>query len=137
MKKTYVMLLDDFLEAGIIELCELCEIMHIRDNIAQILLQKLKILLGRAIARLGPILARGIQRGLSPRWWSRIEFFHNIFNFFLGHLDTADDLTRLNLLEGEDLLELCLEDFNKGLLVIFRPFLGRRNGGVGARGVET
>lgn len=111
--------------------------MHIRDNIAQILLQELKVLLGRAFARLGPILARGIQRGLSPCWWSRIEFFHNILNFFLGHLDTADDLTRLNLLEGEDLLELCLEDFNKSLLVVFRPFLGRRDGGVSARRIKT
>lgn len=132
------MLLDDFLETGIIELCELCKIMHVRDNIAQILLQELKVLLSRALARFGPILARGIRRGiLSPRWWSGIEFFHDILDLFLGHLDAADDLAGLDLLEGENLLELCLEDFNEGLLVVFCPFLGGRDGGISAGGVET
>lgn len=132
------MLLDNLLEPGVIELRELCKIMHIGDDIAQILLQELKVLFGRTLARLGSILIHGVRRGtLSPRWWSRIKFLHDILDLFLGHFDTADDLAGLDLLESEDFLKLCLKDFNERLFVVFGPFLGRRNGGVGARRIET
>lgn len=132
------MLLDNLLEPGVIELRELCKIMHIRDDIAQILLQELKVLFGRTLARLRSILARGVRCGaLSPRWWARIKFFHDILDLFLGHLDAADDLAGLDLLESENFLELCLEDFNERLLVVFGPFLGRRDGGIGAGRIET
>ena len=43
------MLLDDLLEASIVQLGELGQVVHIGDDVAQILLEQLKVLLARAV----------------------------------------------------------------------------------------
>lgn len=98
------MLLDNFLKPGIIQLRELRQIMHIGDNIAQILLQHLKVLFRRRILLL-----------------SLLQTFDNILHFLLRHLYTTHDLARLDFLEREDLVELGLKNTHKRLLVFFRP----------------
>lgn len=35
----YIMLLDNLLEASIVKLSEFCKVVHIRNNVAQVLLQ--------------------------------------------------------------------------------------------------
>lgn len=44
-KLTDIMLLDYFLKAGVVELGELGQVMHIGDDITQILFQQLEIIL--------------------------------------------------------------------------------------------
>lgn len=42
---THIMLLDDLLEACVVQLGELGQVMHVGDDVAQVLLQQVKVLL--------------------------------------------------------------------------------------------
>jgi hypothetical protein len=51
-------LLNDLLKARVVELGELGEVVHIRDDIAQVLLQQVKVLLDRAVVLALSLLLR-------------------------------------------------------------------------------
>jgi hypothetical protein len=103
---TYVVLLDDLLETRVVELRELGEVVHIRDDVAQILLQQVKVLLDRVVSlTLGLLLRAG----------------DGIPNLLLRRCYAPDDLLALDALEGVDLIELLLELLNEALFRLLVP----------------
>lgn len=102
------MLLDDLLEARVVQLRELGQVVHIGDDVAQVLLQQLEVVLGRAV---GGVVGPG----------------HDIMHLLLRRSYAADDLVALDLGEGVDLVQLRLELLDKLLLLFFVP------GAVGAQ----
>ena len=102
------MLLDDLLEARVVQLGELGQVVHIGDDVAQVLLQQLELVLGRAVGGVG-----------CPG--------HDIVDLLLRGAYAADDLVALDLGEGVDLVQLRLELLDKLLLLFLVP------GAVGAQ----
>ena len=116
------MLLDNLLKPGIIQLRELGQIMHVRNNAAQVLLQHLELILDILLLLLAHRNA----------WLlARVEPRNQLPDLLLLVPDHADQLRGLDLLEGEDLVELELELRDELFLVVFGPFAARR---VGVRG---
>lgn len=118
MVVTNIVFLDDFLEASVIELGELGQVVHIGDNVTQILLQEHEVVLGRDIFFFG---RRITTRLTSPPRPSSFQATHDIIDFFLASSDPSDNLARLHSLEGPDLVKLGLQLCDEGLLVIFIP----------------
>jgi hypothetical protein len=102
------MLLDDLLEARVVQLRELGQVVHVGDDVAQVLLQQLEVVLGRAVSS---IFCPG----------------DDIVDLLLRRSNAADDLVALDLSEGVDLVQLRLELLDKLLLLFFVP------GAVGAQ----
>jgi hypothetical protein len=96
---TYVVLLDDLLEARVVQLGKLGEVVDICNDVAQVLLEQIKVLLGRIA-----ILAR------------LLSTVDGILDFLLRRCDAPDNLFSFDALEGVDLVELLLELLNKALL---------------------
>lgn len=96
-KSTYIVFLDDLEKTSVVEASELCEIVHIGNDMRELLLEQ------------GIILVLGMIR------------VDDLFDLLLGVLDPAHDFTRLDLLERVDLVELLLEQLSKGRLVILCP----------------
>lgn len=86
------MLLDDLLEACIIELSELGEVMHVGDDIAQVLLEQFEVPLRRRV--------------LPGRAMAIVYLCNNLVDLLLGCCNAADDLFRFHLLESVHLVEL-------------------------------
>lgn len=107
------MLLDDLLEARVVNLGELGQIVHVGDDVAQVLLEQLKVLLGRRVLA-------GLELVV-------VDLADDVVDLLLGGGYAADDLLGLDLLEGVDLVELGLELLDEGLLGLVVP---------GARGAE-
>lgn len=115
---THIVLLDDLLKARVVQLGELGQVMHVGDDIAQVLLEQNEILVrGRGLA-----MASG---GLT------VEAGDDLVDLALAGLDAADDLLTLDALEGEDLVELALEQGDEALLVLLGPGLALGLGAVG------
>jgi hypothetical protein len=107
------MLLDDLLKPSIIQLRELGQIMNIRNNTTQVLLQYLKLILDVFLLLLThacTLLATGLKPG------------HQRIDLFLFISNLADEFCRSDLLEGEDFVELEFELGNEGLFIVFGPF---------------
>lgn len=102
------MLLDDLLEARVVELGKLGEVVHVRDDVAEILLEHLKVLFRRPRRR-----------------WARVQLLDHVLNLLLRHLDPPHNLAALDLLEGKHLVELVLENLHKVALILLGPH-GRR-----------
>jgi hypothetical protein len=103
---TYVVLLDDLLKTRVVELRELGEVVHIRDDVAQILFQQVKVLLDRVVSlTLGLLLRAG----------------DGIPNLLLRRCYAPDNLLALDALEGVDLIELLLELLDEALLRLLVP----------------
>lgn len=113
----FVMLLDDLLEASIVELCVLGQVMHVGNDVAQVLLQEQEVFL---------------QLGLTSFILCIVQvplLFDNLADFCLAIFDARDDLAALELLEGKNLVQLGLEQLDESLFVVFAPraplWLGR------------
>ena len=117
----YIMLLYDFLEAGIVELSELGELVHVGDDLAEVLLLSLEVLLDVRVRLAGIgliVLLSTMDQGV---------------DLALLGLDAAYNLAGLDLLEGEDLVELRLKLVYKVLLIFLgpiRPLAARGAAGV-------
>jgi hypothetical protein len=100
------MLLDDFLEPRVVELCESGQIVHISDDIAHILLQQFKVFLRR---RFFSIAATTVQPG------------NTSLDLLLGRGDATNNLLGLDLLEGVDFVEFLVELLDEVLLRLVIP----------------
>lgn len=100
------MLLDNLVEASIVDLDELGEVVDIGNNIAQVLLQQHELLLAGT---------RLTQAAL-------VKAAYNIFDLTLADLDSPLDLNGLDLLLLVDLFELGLELAHEAALIVFGPF---------------
>lgn len=123
------MFLDDLLEAGIVELGELCEIVHVGNDITEVLLEQQIILLAGQILKVRLLLL------LDGAGVVRLGAFDHVLHLAFGGADAADDILALDMLEGKDLVQLLLELANESLLVLLGPGLARglrvRAGGLG------
>ena len=113
------MLLEDFLKASVIQLCELCEVVNVGYDITQILFQQAKL----GFCRLVETLGIGGSTQLS----------NNLVHFPFTALDSLNNFSRLDPLEGKDLLQLPFELGNKSLFVVFAPGLMLRVRDLGGR----
>lgn len=107
---TYVVLLDDLLKARVVELGELGQVVHVGDDVAQVLLEQLEVLLGRRL--LADV--QGIV----------VDLADHVVDLLLGGGNAADDLLGLDLLEGVDLVQLRLQLLYEALLRLVVPGAG-------------
>mgnify|MGYP000901296339 CR=1 FL=1 len=120
MEATHVVLLDDLLEAGVVEAGELGQVVHVGDDVAQVLLEQHEVLVGGGRRVSGVMGAGGVA----------VEAGDDLVDLALAGLDAADDLAALEALEGEDLVELALEQGDEALLVVLGPGLAVGPGAV-------
>lgn len=111
------MLLDNFLKPSIVQLRELGQIMHIGNNITQILFQKHEVILRRYIVLFRISNISSLCRLRPPL----IQASNHIIDFLLAGLDPSHYLSRLDPLEGKHLFELPFQFCDEGFLIIFRP----------------
>lgn len=107
MGVVYIVLLDDLVEASVVELNELGKIMDIGNNVAEVLFQEQKLLLA------GPVLAKA----------TLVETVHDFLDFPLADSNSSRDLHGLDLLLRMDLFEFDLELPHESGLVLLGPFL--------------
>ena len=101
------MLFDDLLEASIVELGVLGQVVNICNDIAQILLEQFEVLLQIVVG-----LCRCILLVLPVQ---------HLLNLLVASFYPAHNLLALELLESEDLVELALELLDEGGLVVVGP----------------
>jgi hypothetical protein len=104
------MLLDDLVEASVVQLHELGQVVHIGDDIAEVLFEQHKVLLARALLA-GPAV---------------VETSDHVFDLALADRNPSGDLHRLDLLLGMHLVELGLETLDESALVLLGPLSLRR-----------
>jgi hypothetical protein len=114
-RRTHIMLLDNLLESGVIDLHKLGEIMHIRNDIAQILLQHHELLLSRGVVVFDGTISAHRASAVQPR--------NNIIYLPPTRLDPPLDLPRLALLPCIHPVQLCVEGVNERRLFLLGPFL--------------
>lgn len=116
---TYVVFLDDLLEARVVQLSELGQIVDVSDDVAEVGLEEEEIFVSRTIGSTGP----------------GVETRDSFIDLSLTRLNAADDLLTLDLLEGEDLVEFTLEQRHEAFLIFLSPGLavglGIVRGGLG------
>lgn len=110
------MLLDDLVEARVVELDKLGEVVDLGDDVAQVLLEQQELLLA------GPFLAQA----------ALVEAVDDVADLALADGDAAGDLHGLDLLLGVHLVELGLELADEAALVVLGPLAARRAGRLGA-----
>lgn len=111
---TNIVLLDDLLESSIVQLRELGQVMYISNYIAQIFLQKHKVLLGR---RIDVVLSRILIRAS--------QLVDDIVYLLVGRGDPTRNVIAPDMLKCEDFVELVLELVDESLLVVFVPWSSR------------
>jgi hypothetical protein len=107
------MLLDNLLEASIIELHKLREVVDICNDITEVLLEHHEILLGRDVG------IRGVAI-LGPRT-TLVESLDDLTNLLVAAGNSTANLDGLDLLLGVNLIELLVERLDELLLVLRRP----------------
>jgi len=122
--KAHIVLLDNFLEASVVELDELGQIMHVGDDVAQILLEQHELFFGRSIGA-----AIGGRRPLI------VEPRDDLGDLPLARGDASADLARLDLLLRVHLLELEGEGVDEELLVLGGPLPTSRPRAIGGHDV--
>jgi hypothetical protein len=93
------MLLDNLLEARVVELGEACQVMHVGNDVAQILLEQVESLVGLVGER-----ARLLRTG------------NRIADLLLRRGNAPDNLLALDALERVDLVEFLVEQLQVVLL---------------------
>lgn len=117
------MLFDDLLEARIVQLRELGQVVYIGDDITEHLLKHQEVGIRGGWAGSPCALATGFD--------GAVQTGHDIGDLKFTILDAFDDLLALALLEQEDLLQLALEQRYKVRLIVLGPFFA---GGIGVFG---
>lgn len=112
------MLLNNLVEAGIVQLDELGEIVNISNNIAQVLLEKHELFLARSILADATLF----------------EAIDNLLDLALTNGNAAGNLHSLHLLLCVDLFEFALKLADESRLVIFDPFEIAPIAGLGSTG---
>ena len=103
------MLLDDLLEARVVELGELGQVVDIGDDVAQIFLEQVEVLVKGVVALRRVVLQLAL--GASD----------SLVDLLVRGGDATDDLIALDADKGVDLVELLLELLDKVLLRLFVP----------------
>ena len=99
------MFLNNLLKTRVVELGELGEVVDVGNDVAQVLLEQVKVLfLGVAVLD-GGVVGAG----------------DGIVDFLLRGCYAADNLLALDALEGVDLVELLLEMLDEALLRLLVP----------------
>lgn len=115
-RKTYIVLFDDLLEAGVVQLGELRQVMNIGNDVTQDLLERQEILIGRG--------RRGARtNALTPRLGRVLKASDDAVDFRLANLDATNDFLALDLLEVEDFVQLALKQGDEVFLVVLGPWL--------------
>ena len=116
-RETHIVLLDDLLKASIVQLRELGQVMHIGNDITQVLLQQHKVILRRYILLFCRSSISIPGRLRAPL----IQAPDHKIDFLLTGFDPSYNLSGLDTLKSEDFVEFALQLCNKGFLVIFGP----------------
>lgn len=117
---THVMLLDDLLEARVVELREAGQVVDVGDDVAQVLLEQVEALLGLIAEHARPLRAGD-----------------GVADLLLGGGDAADDLLALDALEGVDLVELLVQQLEVVLLLGLVPAVVDAQGALEALVVDV
>jgi hypothetical protein len=116
-------LLDDLVETRIVQLDKLGQVVHVGDQVVEVLLQQNELLLGGAFLP-RPALVQAVD---------------DLLDLALAHGDAPRDLQGLELLLRVDFVELVLELADEPALVLLGPDVasvgGARADDKGARGV--
>lgn len=115
---TNIVFLDDFLKASVVKLGELGQVVHISNDVTQILFQEREVVLDSGIFFFGRPTATNLATSPRP---SSFQATNDLIDFFLAGSDSSDNLSRLHPLEGPDLVEFALQLCDKSFLVIFIP----------------
>lgn len=107
------MLLDDLLEASVIQLCELCQVVYVRDDVAQLQFQQVKVL-GRRLFFTG-------VADITLRRLSRVQHLDHPLDIFLAILDALVDFHRLELFEVIHLVQFVKEPLDERRLIFVGP----------------
>lgn len=107
---TYVMLLNDLLEACVVQLRELCQVMDVGNDVAKILLEQIEVFL-KGISFLGALL----------RLLVFLRARHSGVDLLVRCRYAANDLLTLDAHEAVDFVELLLELLNEVLLGLLVP----------------
>ena len=99
--RVLVVLLDDLLEAGVVEAGELGEVVDISNDVAELLLENLEVKLAG--------------------WSVGVEQRDGVLHLLLDLLDTSEHLAVLHLAEGVHLVELDLQGLEKRRLQLLGP----------------
>jgi len=89
-----VVLLDDLLEAGVVELHKLGQVVYVGNDVGQVLLEQIKLLLGWRIL-LGLVVLRAL---------CNVVMGDDFLDLLLTVAYTADDFLALDFLKGKDLV---------------------------------
>lgn len=106
------MLLDNLLEASIVQLGETCKIMDVGDDIAQVFLQQHEILFQGYIGLAAMRLVGGLLICLS----------NDLVDLLFTGAYSLHDLLALDLLESKDLVQFGLQLLDEALLVLVVPW---------------
>lgn len=106
------MLLDNLLEARVVQLGEACKIVDIGNDIAQVFFQQHEILLQGHIGLAGMRLVGSLLICLS----------NDIVYFLLARPNPLHNLLALDLLESEDLVQFGFQLLDKLLLILLIPW---------------
>ena len=111
------MLLDDLLKAGIVQPCELGQVMNVGDYVVDVIFQEQEIFL----AVLNVFLIHG--QPIGQRFGSSILFhaMDDLPDLSFGRSQASDGLFGLDALEGENLVELRFEFAHKSFFIVFSP----------------
>ena len=109
------MLLDNLLKPGIVDLHELGQIMNVRNNIPQILLEHHELLLSWGIVIL--------SLAISTHGASAVEPSNNIIDLPPTRLNASVNLARLALLPRIHTIQLNIECVDELRLLLLGPFL--------------
>ena len=112
------MLLDDLLEAGVVELGIFGQIVYIGNNVTQVSLEQLKVLLKTLI---------GFRIRSSIQLFLPID---DLLHFLFTSLDATNNLFALQLLKGEDLVQFSFELSNESRLIVIGPVLALAVGAI-------
>lgn len=107
---THVVLLDNLLKSSVIQLRKLCQVVYIRNNVAQVLFQQHEIFFGgrfeMSSLRAGTLLAGSVD---------------DILHLLPRRGYPPPDLITLDMLECKDLVKLLFKLPDETLLIIFIP----------------
>jgi hypothetical protein len=106
-----VVLLDDLLEASVVQLRELGQIVYVRNDVREIFFQQEVFVFSRGI-RPHALVTVGC---LCPR--------NSLTDFLLAGCNPTHDLLALHFLESKDLVQLLLQLVDEALLIFLVPFL--------------
>ena len=104
-----VVFLDDLLEARVVQLGELGQVMNVGDDIREVFFQEFILHFGWSLS-FGSVIVTG---GFGSS--------NDLVDVFLTGLDAANDFLTLDFLESKDLVEFLLKEVDEMLLVFFGP----------------